>query len=48
MINRPARLVLVAIALWLVPWSEGAEVYVRVADQGKPVAGLTAENFRVV
>jgi VWFA-related protein len=48
MIRRSTSLVVVAIALLLVQWSQGAELYVRVVDQGKPVAGLTAENFRVV
>ena len=48
MIRRLTNVVVAAIALLLVQWSEGAELYVRVVDQGKPVVGLTAENFRVV
>lgn len=46
--RRSTSLVVVAMASLLVQWCEGAELYVRVVDQGKPVAGLTAENFRVV
>lgn len=48
MTRRSTSLVVVAMAFLLVQWAQGGELYVRVVDQGKPVVGLTAENFRVV